>query len=141
MASGMYVATARDGWKNAIALDHLSALNKLALYASTLTPNFNADPATYSTSNEVTGTNYTAGGIVIPSPTLTVSGGALVYDAGDMTWSNVTITPHGASAYADGLTPKALIWTMDFLADFPCVAGNFVIQWHPSGIWTLDLTP
>ena len=55
-ASGLYVATIRDAVKNVIALDVTSTLNKVAMYTSALTPNFNADPSSYSATNEVSGT-------------------------------------------------------------------------------------
>jgi hypothetical protein len=141
MASGLYVATVRDALKNTIALDATSTANKIALYANTLTPNFNADPSSYSSTSEVTGTGYTAGGLVTASSTFAVSAGNLTFDQADVTWTGVTITARGAVEYADGLTPKANIFAIDFGADFPTVAGNFTIQWNPSGIWTLDLVP
>ena len=142
MASGLYVATIRDGLKNAIALDVTSVLNKVAMYTNSLTPNFNADPSSYSATNEVNGTGYTAGGIVIASPTLTISGGNLVFDIADSAWASSTITnARGATIYADGLTPKANQVTVDFGADFSTVAGTFTIQWPAGGVWAIDLVP
>ena len=142
MASGLYVATIRDSVSNVIALDVTSTLCKVAMYANTLTPNFNADPSSYSSTNEVSGTGYTAGGIVIASPTLTISSGNLVFDIADSAWASSTITnARGATIYADALTPKANIVTIDFGADFSTVAGTFTIQWPAGGVWSLDLVP
>lgn len=142
MASGLYVATVRDSVKNTIALDVTSVLNKVAMYTNVLTPNFNSDPSSYSATNEVTGTGYTAGGIVIASPTLVISLGNLVFDIADSAWAGSTITnAHGATIYADALTPKANIVTVDFGADFSTVAGTFTIQWPAGGVWSLDLVP
>jgi hypothetical protein len=141
-ASGLYVATVRDSLKNVIALDVSSTLCKVAMYTNSLTPNFNADPASYSTTNEVSGTGYTAGGIVIASPTMTISSGNLVFDIADSAWASSTITnARQASIYADALAPKALIVTIDFGADFSTVAGTFTIQWPAGGVWSLDLVP
>lgn len=142
MASGLYVATLRDSVKNAIALDVTSTLNKVAMYTNSLTPNFNADPSSYSATNEVTGTGYTAGGIVIASPTLTISGGNLIFDIADSVWAGSTISnAEGATIYADGLAPKANIVTVDFGAPFSTVSGTFTIQWPAGGVWQLDLVP
>jgi hypothetical protein len=141
-ASGLYVATFRDALKNAIALDVTSVLNKVAMYTNVDTPNFNSDPASYSATNEVTGTGYTAGGIVIASPTLTVSSGSLLADIADSQWTGSTITnARGAKIYADALTPKALIVAVDFGADFSTVSGTFTIQWPAGGVWAIDLVP
>jgi hypothetical protein len=141
-ASGLYVATIRDAVKNVIALDVTSTLNKVAMYTSALTPNFNADPSSYSSTNEVSGTGYTAGGIVIASPTLVISTGNLVFDIADSSWAGSTITnARQATIYADGLTPKANQVTIDFGADFSTVAGTFTIQWPAGGVWSLDLVP
>jgi len=142
MASGLYVATLRDSVKNSIALDVTSVLNKVAMYTDSLTPNFNADPSSYSSTNEVSGTGYTAGGIVIASPTLTVSSGSLVFDIADSAWTGSTITnAEGATIYADGLSPKANIVTIDFGAAFSTVAGTFTIQWPAGGVFSIDLVP
>jgi len=141
-ASGLYVATHRDALKNVIALDLTSAAHKIAMYTNTLTPNFDADPSSYSATNEVTGTGYTAGGNTIASPTLTGSSGNLTFDAADSAWSSSTIAnARGAVLYADGLSPKANIVAVNFGADYSTTAGTFTIQWNASGIYVIDLVP
>lgn len=140
-ASGVYGATLRDALKNVIAFDLTAAGNKVALYTNTDTPNFSADPASYSATNEVVGTGYTAGGQVLTSPTLVLSSGNLVYDTADASWAASTITARGAKIYADGLTPKAIWVAVDFGADYPTVNGLFTIQWNASGIVVADFTP
>lgn len=141
-ASGLYVATVRDSLKNVIALDVTSTACKVAMYTNTLTPNFDADPSSYATTNEVSGTGYTAGGIVIASPTLVGSSGNLTFDIADSSWATSTITnARGAIIYADGLTPKANVCAITFGADFSTVAGTFTISWNASGVWAVDLVP
>ena len=141
MASGIYVATIRDAFKNVIALDLDAGTDKCALYTTSLTPNFDADPSSYSTTNEVTGTGYTAGGLTVASPTVTGASGILTYDAADLSWTSSTITAHGAVIYADGLTPKANIVAVNFGADFSTTSGTFQITWNAGGIFTIDLVP
>lgn len=141
-ASGLYVATIRDSLKNVIALDLDSEVHKIAMYTNTLTPNFDADPSSYSTSNEVTGTAYTAGGQALTSTTLTGASGILTFDAADMVWSSSTIVnARGAIIYADGLAPKANIIAVNFGSDYSTSNGTFTIQWSASGIFSVDLVP
>lgn len=142
MATGVYEATIRDALKNVIALDMLAAGNKLALYTNTRTPNFATDPSSYSSTNEITGTGYTAGGQVIGAGTFSLSGDVLTYDIPDLVWAGSTLTNvRGCSAYADGLSPKASMWDFTFGADYSTVAGNLTIQWNALGVITWDLVP
>ena len=141
-SSGLYTATYRDALKNVIALDMTAGTHKVAMYTNTLTPNFDADPATYSTSNEVSGTGYTAGGATLTSPTLVIGSGNLTFDGADVSWASSTISnARGAIIYADGLSPKAMLVAIAFGADYSTVSGTFTVQWSGSGIFVLDLTP
>jgi hypothetical protein len=141
-ASGMFVATIRDALYNVIALDLNSELGKVAMYTNTDSPNFDADPASYSATNEVSGTGYVAGGNALTGTVQSGSSGILTWDATDAAWTTSTITnARGAKIYADYLTPKALIVAVNFGADYSTVAGTFTIQWNASGITTLDLVP
>jgi hypothetical protein len=141
-ASGLYGATLRDALTNVIALDLNAENYKVAMYNNTLTPNFDADPSSYSTTNEVSGTGYTAGGLAVTSSTLAIGSGVLTYDAADVSWASSTISnARGAIIYADPLTPKANIVAIHFGADYSTVAGTFTIQWSASGIFSIDYTP
>jgi hypothetical protein len=141
-ASGLYGATFRDALKNTIALDLTAATHKVAMYTNTLSPNFDADPSSYATTNEVSGTGYTAGGNTLASTTLTIATGILTFDAADASWTTSTITnARGAIVYADGLSPKANIVAVNFGADYSTVAGTFTVQWSASGIFAIDYVP
>lgn len=142
MASGIYVATIRDALLNVIALDLNAETHKVAMYTNTLTPNFDADPSSYSATNEVSGTGYTAGGQALTGTTLAGASGILTFDATDSSWAASTISnARGAIVYADPLSPKANIVAVNFGADYSTVAGTFTIQWNALGIFTLDLVP
>lgn len=142
MASGIYTATIRDALLNAIALDLNAETHKVAMYTNTLTPNFDADPSSYSSTNEVSGTGYTAGGQALPGTTLAIASGILTFDATDSAWASSTISnARGAIVYADPLAPKANIVAVNFGADYSTVAGTFTIQWNALGIFTVDLVP
>jgi len=100
---------------------------KIALFTSSAT--LDASTTAYSTTNEVTGTGYTAGG-----NTLTVSSGNpqssgttafLTFD--NTTWSTATITARGALIYQSGGSNPAIA-VLDFGADKTSTAGDFQIQ-------------
>ena len=63
---------------------------KLALYTSagTLGPS----STVYTSSGEVTGTNYTAGGVTLTGATISTSGTLAYIDFADATFTNVTFT-------------------------------------------------
>src|SRR5262245_56149537 len=148
-SSGMYVTPWIDIFDaSQLAVDFSLTTHKWALYTNTLTPNFSTD-ASYSSSNEISGTNYTAGGRTIAagggSPTTTESPtGTIMYDQNDMTWPTATFTARGGILYADALTTPtadALIVAQTYGADITATAGTFTIQFNSLGVLTLDITP
>jgi hypothetical protein len=145
-SSGMYVANWIDILDaTQLAIDLSLTTHKWALYTNTLTPNFSSD-VSYSSTNEITGTNYTAGGRTIAagggSPTTTESpAGTIMYDQNDMTWPTASFTARGAILYADALGADNLIVAVTFGADYTATAGTFTIAWNVLGVLTLDITP
>lgn len=125
-----------------LAIDTSLTSHKWAMYTNTLTPSFTAD-SSYSATNEVSGTGYTAGGQTIVSPTTTDAGsGLLTYDMNDQVWAApTTVTARGAILYADALAGNNLIVAQTFGADFTSTAGTFTIQFAAGGVFTIDLTP
>lgn len=65
---------------------------KAALYLTTAT--YNASTTAYSTTGEVSGTNYTAGGVTISSWVAPTSSGTTAYTtpSGSFQWTNVTLS-------------------------------------------------
>lgn len=98
---------------------------KLALYTSAAT--LNAATTAYSTSNEVTGTGYTAGGNTLAGATVSLSGTTAFVDFSDTVWVNATITARGALMYNSSKSNKAIA-VLDFGADKTSTAGNFTVQ-------------
>ena len=142
MASGLYGITFLNALKNTLALDLDSDTIKIMLVTSSYTPDFGAHDFKGDVSNEVSGTNYTAGGNTLGSVTLTQTGGTIKFDAADTSWSSATITDaRGAVIYDDTLTSDPLIAYIDFGADYSSSNGTFTIAWNASGIFTIDLTP
>ena len=142
MASGLYGISFLNALKNTLALDLDSDTIKIMLVTSSYTPDFGAHDFKGDVSNEVSGTNYTAGGNTLGSVTLTQTGGTIKFDAADTSWSSATITSaRGAVIYDDTITDDPLIAYIDFGADFSSSNGTFTIAFNASGIFTIDLTP
>ena len=97
---------------------------KIALYTSAAT--LGATTTAYTTSNEVTGTGYTAGGNTLTSVTPTSSGTTAFTDFADTTWSSSTITARGALIYNSSASDASVI-VLDFGSDKSSSAGDFTI--------------
>ena len=104
---------------------------KIALYTSSAT--LNAATTAYATTNEVSGTNYTAGGGTLTPVDPTSSGTTALLDFVDETWSSATITARGALIYnttpnttSISLTNPAVI-VLDFGGDKTSTAGDFTV--------------
>jgi hypothetical protein len=98
---------------------------KLALYTSAAT--LSAATTAYSTSDEVVGTGYTAGGNTLTGATVSLSGTTAYVDFSDTTWSTATITARGALMYNSSKSNKAIA-VLDFGADKTSTAGDFTVQ-------------
>ena len=98
---------------------------KVALFTSAAT--LGAATTAYSTSNEVTGTNYIAGGNTLTISANPASTGTTAFlDFADTTWSNATITARGALIYKSGGGNPAIA-VLDFGSDKTSTAGDFTI--------------
>jgi hypothetical protein len=145
-ASGLYVATFVDVLDTTqLAIDLDLETHKGALFSNTITPNFTTDTAfgvaPYD-ANEVTGTNWAAGGVALTGTTFTGASGTATFDATDVSVATTTITNARCYLlYADVLAGNNAIVLVNFGADYSTVAGTFAITWNASGIFTLDLTP
>ena len=142
MASGLYGITFLNALKNTLALDLDSDTIKIMLVTSSYTPDFGAHDFKADVSNEVSGTNYTAGGNTLGSLALTQTSGTIKFDAADTSWSSATITnARGAVIYDDSVTNDPLIAYIDCGSDFSSSNGTFTIAFNAGGIFTIDLTP
>ena len=97
----------------------------IALYTSSAT--LGAATTAYTTSNEVaTGGGYTAGGIQLTSPVITLDGTTGICDFADATWPAATITARGALIYNSSKSNKAFA-VLDFGSDKISTAGAFTV--------------
>ena len=97
---------------------------KLALFTSSAT--MGATTTAYSTSQEVSGTNYTAGGAALTNVTPSSTGTTAVTDFSDLTFSTATITARGCMIYNDTNSDKSVA-TIDFGGDKTSTAGDFTV--------------
>lgn len=114
---------------------------KVMLCTSTYVPSATAHATKSSVTNEVTGTNYTAGGKTLTSPTVVDATGTITFDAADVTWtaSDTGFTnARYAVIYKDTGTAatSTLIAYIDFGADKTNVGGDFSIVFNSAGIVT-----
>ena len=98
---------------------------KIALFTSSAS--LDASTTAYSTSNEVTGTGYSAGGNTLTRVDPTTSGTTAFTDFADSTFSTATITANGAVIYNDGASDASVI-VLAFGGDKTSTAGDFTIQ-------------
>ena len=103
---------------------------KLALYTSSAT--LGAATTDYATTNEVTGTGYSAGGSALTRVEPTTSGTTAFTDFSDLTFSTATITANGALIYntttAGGSGTTDAVIVLAFGGDKTSTAGDFTIQ-------------
>lgn len=100
---------------------------KIALYTSSAT--LGASTTAYSTSNEVSGTGYSAGGQSLTISQVPTSSGTTAFlDFADVTWSSATITARGALIYLANGTTNPAVAVLDFGGDKTSTAGDFTIQ-------------
>lgn len=103
---------------------------KIALFTSSAS--LDAATTDYSTTNEVSGTGYTAGGNTLTNITPTTSGTTAFVDFADTTWSSATITANGALIYntttAGGSGTTDAVCALAFGGDKASTNGDFVIQ-------------
>jgi hypothetical protein len=105
---------------------------KLALYSSTAS--LDASTTAFTTSGEVTGTNYTSGGatLTLKTGTPTTDGTTAVVDFDPLTFSNVTLTAAGALIYNSSDSNKA-VCVISFGKDVSASASNLTITFPSTG--------
>ena len=103
---------------------------KLAMYTNSAS--FNAAITAYTTSNEVSGSGYSAGGGTLTRVDPSTSGTTALTDFADLTFSTATVTARGALIYntttgsGSGTTDTVVV--LDFGSDKTSTAGDFTIQ-------------
>lgn len=97
---------------------------KIALFTSSAS--LGAGTTAYSTSNEISGTGYSAGGETLTSKVVTTSGTTAYFDCANPTWTSASFTANGALIYNSTNGDKAIA-VLAFGGDFTVAGGTFEI--------------
>lgn len=112
---------------------------KIALYTSSA--NIDANTTVYTTTGEITGTNYSAGGNILVNGGVVTSNTSASAGTGfttfsNTTWTNATITARGALIYnntpsatsnSGGTLVNAAVAVLDFGSDKTSTTGDFTV--------------
>jgi hypothetical protein len=125
----------------ALVVDFDTNTLKAALVSSVYTPSATTHVTFNDITNEVSGTNYSAGGATLTTATLTESSGTVTFDADDVVWAqdaagftNARYVILYKSTGTASTSP--LIGYIDLVSDKGNVSGSLTIQWNASGIIT-----
>lgn len=103
---------------------------KIALIKGSHSGTYGAATTNYSdvtgNSDEATGAGYTAGGQVLDSATITLSGSTAFVDFADEVFSNATVSADGAIIYNAGQSNKAIA-VFNFGSTVTSTNGDFTI--------------
>ena len=97
---------------------------KLALY--TANADLGASTTAYTTAGEVSGTNYSAGGITLTNVTPSFQGTTAYWSFEDATFTNVTLTTNGALIY-NTTNGNRSVCVLNFGLNITKTAANLVI--------------
>ena len=103
---------------------------KLALYVATA--NLGADTTVYTSTGEASGTNYSAGGIILTNITPLSSGTTGYWSFDDATFTNVTLSCAGALIY-NSTNGNRAVCVLSFGNTITKSASNLVITFPPMG--------
>jgi hypothetical protein len=97
---------------------------KLALY--TANASLGADTTVYSSTDEVVGTGYSAGGITLTGITIQTSGSTVYINFNNAAWNPASFTTRAALIYNSSKSNKSVA-VLDFGSDKTCTT-TFTIQ-------------
>jgi|TARA_R100001594_G_scaffold11232_1_gene25624 hypothetical protein len=103
---------------------------KIALYTSSAS--LGTTTTAYTTSNEVSGSGYTAAGKALTNTGVAKSTVTSYTDFSDVSWTSASFTARGCLIYnsssISGLTANAAVAVIDFGGDKTVSSGTFTIQ-------------
>jgi|SRR5210317_504472 hypothetical protein len=98
----------------------------IALYTSSAT--LGASTTAYTTSEEVSGSGYTAKGNALTSVTPTLDSSTAVCDFDDTSFTSASFTARGCLIFNDTAAGDPSVCAIDFGADKTVTSGTFTIQ-------------
>ncbi len=103
---------------------------KIALYTSSAT--LDSTTTAYTTTEEITGTGYTAGGVTLTGATIGTSGTTAYVDFDDPEWTSASFTTAGALIYNSTQSNQAIA-VLSFGGNFTVTSGTFRIVFPAAG--------
>jgi hypothetical protein len=97
----------------------------IALYTSAVSLDHNT--TAYSATNEVTGTNYSAGGQALVNVTPVLDAGTAVADFGDVSWTSTDLTGVRGALIYNSTNSNQSVMVLDFGYDRSHEAGTFTV--------------
>jgi hypothetical protein len=143
-ASGLYGLTLEKMLIDTLGESLEAEDNKVLMVLDAEAPNFDTHDFRADIAQEVTGTNYTAGGTAITATEVTLASGVLTFDAANVSWASSTIANAMAGVFYTNVGSAAtdqLVSLHDFVTAASTTNGTFEIAWHANGLFTLDYTP
>lgn len=145
MATQVKAYSWRKNQENGVAVIDWSVAGdtiKVMLATSTYTPSTAHDYISDIT-NEVTGTNYTAGGAEITTKSVTESAGKTTVNGDDPSWAQSASgfsNARYAIIYKDTGTASTspIVTTTTFASDLGNVSGLFTLEFAVTGIFTVE---
>ena len=153
--SGVFGSLIEDTLENTTAIDLNADAFKVALFNNTTVPDEDATSAasqfgaggTWTTTNEeISTTDWPTGGEPLDTPTSTRSSGVYKFDGLDTVQNGANCTlvnVFGAMVYDDTMTTPVVdqgLCYNDFGGTQSVTAGDFTVQWHANGIFTITFT-
>lgn len=133
-----------NGLANAV-IDLDTDTMKTSAHTNTYTVNQDTHAFFGDVTNEVTGTNYTAGGATLASVTLTRATTTVTFDAADVVWTQSASGFSNARKFvvyrSTGTASTSRLFSVVTADnDVGNVTGDLTIQWNASGIATWNTT-
>ena len=99
---------------------------KLAMYQTDAT--LGASTTSYTSSQEVSSSGYTAGGKALVNSGVLVTGAVAFTNFSNVSFTGVTLTARGALIYNDTAAGDPAVCVLDFGGDKTATAGTFTVQ-------------
>jgi len=142
--SGAYGITLEKCFIDTAGQSMEAETHKGLLVTDTYTPNYDTHDFRDDVTNEVSGTNYTAGGNTVTTTVITLAAPAaesLKLDYDDPQWPNSTISAAMAHVFYFNVGSAAtdqLVLLQDFVTAATTSAGLLLVQIHADGALNLD---
>ncbi len=139
---GAYALTWEKMFIDTAAQTMEAETHKEALIADSETPDFDLDDFRDDIT-EVTGSNYSSGGVTVTGTEWTIAAGLMTFDMTDTVYTNVTLAGVMAGIFFFNVGSAAtdqLLLLQDFVTAVGPTAADLTIQHAGAGVATLDHT-